>query len=43
MNTVSSNIRPNAIERLGNNTYYYNYNSTRNGYGYRPVIEYRDI
>ena len=26
MNTVSSNIRPNAIERLGNNTYYYNYN-----------------
>ena len=28
MNTVSSNIRPNAIERLGNNTYYYNYNIT---------------
>lgn len=28
MNTVSSNIKPNAIERLGNNTYYYNYNIT---------------
>ena len=28
MNTVSSNIRPNAIEQLGNNTYYYNYNIT---------------
>ena len=28
MNTVSSNIRPNAIEFLGNNTYYYNYNIT---------------
>ena len=26
MNTVSSNIKPNTIERLGNNTYYYNYN-----------------
>lgn len=26
MNTLSSNIKPNAIERLGNNTYYYNYN-----------------
>lgn len=28
MNTVSSNIKPNVIERLGNNTYYYNYNIT---------------
>ena len=28
MNTVSSNIKPNAIEQLGNNTYYYNYNIT---------------
>ena len=28
MKTESSNIRPNAIERLGNNTYYYNYNIT---------------
>lgn len=28
MNTISSNIKPNAIERLGNNTYYYNYNIT---------------
>ena len=28
MNTVSSNIKPNTIERLGNNTYYYNYNIT---------------
>ena len=28
MNTVSSNIRPNAIQLLGNNTYYYNYNIT---------------
>ena len=28
MNTVSSNIKPNATERLGNNTYYYNYNIT---------------
>lgn len=26
MNTISSNVKPNAIERLGNNTYYYNYN-----------------
>ena len=26
MNTVSSNIKPSTIERLGNNTYYYNYN-----------------
>lgn len=26
MNTLSSNIKPNTIERLGNNTYYYNYN-----------------
>ena len=26
MNTVSSNIKPKAIEQLGNNTYYYNYN-----------------
>ena len=26
MNTVSSNIKPSAIEQLGNNTYYYNYN-----------------
>ena len=25
------------------NSYYYNYNSIRHGYGYRPVIEYRDI
>lgn len=28
MNTLSSNIKPNTIERLGNNTYYYNYNIT---------------
>ena len=28
MNTVSSNIKPNVIEQLGNNTYYYNYNIT---------------
>ena len=28
MNTVNSNIKPNVIERLGNNTYYYNYNIT---------------
>ena len=28
MNTVSSNINPKAIEQLGNNTYYYNYNIT---------------
>lgn len=28
MNTVSSNVKPNSIERLGNNTYYYNYNIT---------------
>lgn len=28
MNTISSNIKPNAIERLGDNTYYYNYNIT---------------
>ena len=28
MNTISSNIKPNAIEQLGNNTYYYNYNIT---------------
>lgn len=28
MNTVSSNIKPNTIKRLGNNTYYYNYNIT---------------
>ena len=28
MNTVSSNIKPRAIEQLGNNTYYYNYNIT---------------
>ena len=28
MNTASSNIKPNIIERLGNNTYYYNYNIT---------------
>ena len=28
MNTVSSNITPSVIERLGNNTYYYNYNIT---------------
>ena len=28
MNTVSSNIKPSAIEQLGNNTYYYNYNIT---------------
>ena len=28
MNTVSSNIKPNTIQRLGNNTYYYNYNIT---------------
>ena len=28
MNTISSNVKPNAIERLGNNTYYYNYNIT---------------
>ena len=28
MNTVSSNIKPIAIEQLGNNTYYYNYNIT---------------
>lgn len=28
MNTVNSNIKPSAIEQLGNNTYYYNYNIT---------------
>lgn len=28
MNIASSNIKPNIIERLGNNTYYYNYNIT---------------
>ena len=28
MNTISSSIKPNAIERLGDNTYYYNYNIT---------------
>lgn len=28
MNTVSFNVKPNTIERLGNNTYYYNYNIT---------------
>ncbi len=28
MNTISSNIKPNVIERLGDNTYYYNYNIT---------------
>lgn len=28
MNTISSNVKPNAIDQLGNNTYYYNYNIT---------------
>ena len=28
MNIANSNIKPNIIERLGNNTYYYNYNIT---------------
>lgn len=28
MSTISSNIKPSTIERLGNNTYYYNYNIT---------------
>lgn len=28
MNTVNTNVKPSAIERLGNNTYYYNYNIT---------------
>lgn len=28
MNTVNSNIKPDPIEQLGNNTYYYNYNIT---------------
>ena len=28
MTTVGSNIKPNPPERLGNNTYYYNYNIT---------------
>lgn len=28
MNTVNSNIKPDPIQQLGNNTYYYNYNIT---------------
>ncbi len=28
MNTISSSVKPSVIERLGNNTYYYNYNIT---------------
>lgn len=28
MNRVSSNVKPNAIEQLGNNTYFYNYDVT---------------
>ena len=42
MNTVNSNIKPNVIERLGNNTYYYNYNITSeqrtNGNGEQETI-----
>ena len=28
MNTINTTVKPDAIERLGNNTYYYNYNIT---------------